>query len=205
MRYPTAQVPKLFGPVYATASGGSERGRWPGRHARSSSAAGASRTEPRALALGRKRALVARRCVRALPAVAGRTRGLPLARSRCSAGAPGDTSTPITLARTAARRCGEVVGACEPDWAVGRLGALPRAAACADPTRATGVPKAAGSVPRGARRDAPARERRAGAPHRGGAARDPRLRNQRGRDRDLSYSAIETVCDPAVFHEPLLP
>ena len=26
-----------------------------------------------------------------------------------------------------------------------------------------------------------------------------------GRDRDLSYSAIETVCDPAVFHEPLLP
>ena len=35
-------------------------------------------------------------------------------------------------------------------------------------------------MPRGARRDAPARERRAGAPHRGGAARDPRLRNQRG-------------------------
>jgi hypothetical protein len=26
-----------------------------------------------------------------------------------------------------------------------------------------------------------------------------------GRDRDLSYSAIETVCEPAVFHEPLLP
>jgi hypothetical protein len=50
-----------------------------GRDDRMSSAAGASRTGSRALALGRNRALAARRCVRAVPVAAGRTRALLLA------------------------------------------------------------------------------------------------------------------------------
>jgi hypothetical protein len=49
------------------------------RRARSSSAAGTSRTGSRAPARGRKRALAARRCVRAVPVAAGRSRALLLA------------------------------------------------------------------------------------------------------------------------------